>query len=264
MLGQPYYPRGLALETARAVLELRNCMACNTAMGCNAHCKYCYGPDVFHKKDWRDVRYATQLPTKAIWKLLNKGAKPDGMFFSFTTDPFYGRSETMAVKAIELCHEHGIRTASLTKLSEPKLPDNHRHGKTVVSIEREFYKTWEPRTVEPLRRIKESQILSKFGAYVYFSQEPVPPREMYKQNVQRLWEEIKFANFIILGKMNYDVRSSTELYKNYLYGIVLQFRDFCKSNGIRWHVKSETLKFVGLFHDTHFVGHGGYEKGLIL
>lgn len=264
MLGEPYIPRGLALETARAVLEVRCPMACNTAMGCNAHCKYCYGPDVFHKKDWRAVRYATKTPVNAIWKLLNKGSKPDGMFFSFTTDPFYGKSGTMAKEAIELCHVNDIRTASLTKLSEPKLPGNHRHGATVVSIDPMFWKQWEPRTLEPLLRIKQLEVQSRFDGYIWFSDEPIPPPKIFKQNTKSLFEEIKFADFIIAGKWNYNIESSTDIYKNYLYGYILEFRDFCKSYGIRWHVKSETLKFIGLFHDTNFVGHGGFEKGLIL
>lgn len=263
MLGEPYRPRGLALETARVVLEVRNPMGCNTAMGCNAYCKYCYGPDVFNKPDWREVRYATRPPTKALWKLINKGVMPEGMFLSFTTDPFYGESRTMAKDMIQLCHDNRIRTASLTKLSEPTLPALHRHGATVVSIEKKFWKQWEPRTIEPLQRIKELEVQSKFEEFTWFSQEPLPPREIYRQNVQRMWEEMKFADFIILGKWNYDERASTTLYKDYLYGIVLEFRDFCKSNGIRWHVKSETLKFVGLFHDMHFAGHGGFVRGWI-
>lgn len=263
MLGEPYRPRGLALETARAVLECKNPMGCNTAMGCNAECLYCYGPDVFNKEDWRNVKYATRSSTKALWKLINKGAKPEGMFLSFTTDPWYGKSRTISKEMILLCHEHNIRTATLSKLSTPYLTPEHRSGVTVVSIDKRFWRQWEPRTLDPLLRLKELEIQSKLDIYSFISQEPFLPQEVFKQDVDSLWEEMKFADFIILGKMNYDKRSSTAKYKDYMYHIAFKFRDFCRTNGIRWHIKSETLKFVGLFKDGCFKDNGGYKKGLI-
>ena len=53
------------------------------------------------------------------------------------------------------------------------------------------------------------------------------------------------ADFIIFGKWNYNVVASTPAARAEYKDSVDVFRDFCKAQGIRFHVKSETLKFIG-------------------
>jgi len=72
MLGELYKPKGLALETAQAVLEVEKPYACNVAIGCSNDCRYCYGPRFMHckREDWRNVRIPKTRPMYLIEKQL--------------------------------------------------------------------------------------------------------------------------------------------------------------------------------------------------
>jgi hypothetical protein len=69
--------------------------------------------------------------------------------------------------------------------------------------------------------------------------------EFFSYDNGKVLEELAFVDFIVFGKWNYDVRSSTPEAKEEYLDYVYTFRDFCKANNIRYHVKSETLKFIG-------------------
>ena len=79
-LGELYHPKGLALETARAVLEVDNPMAVNVAIKCLNECNYCYGPLAFKQKDWGNVRQPKVPVLELVKRQLDKGLKPEGVF----------------------------------------------------------------------------------------------------------------------------------------------------------------------------------------
>lgn len=244
-LGQLYKPKGLARETAQVVLEVEEPYAVNVAWGCPNGCLYCYGPLVGRqsREEWRNVRLPTVEPVELVKRQLDSGLYPDGVFISFETDPFVEQNRRNTEHLIELLLSRGIRVATSSKVDV----SSHlgvRHGMTVVSLDDGFCRRWEPRAPTPKERIRKLEEKYRLGEYVWVSMEPCPPPAIWKQNLAALLEAIKFVNFIVKGKWNYDSRANTPEAREDYVRIMAEFRDFCKSNGIRYHIKSDTLNFI--------------------
>jgi len=253
MLGELYKPSGLALETAQAVLETEMVYACNVAFGCSNKCSYCYVPRFTRRRrDSCEVRLPQKPPVELVRHQLEHQWRFHwisklGVFLSFLTDPFlpqlYGNTEDL----IKLLWSHGIRVATLSKVATIGMVSNReiRHGMTIVSHENKFRNEFEPNTPSPLTRIADLKGLKEnWDQYVWVSMEPFPPSAIYKQDLKALLEELNFVDLIVFGKWNYDKRAQTEEAKREYAENVQVLTDFCKSNNIRLHVKSDTLKFV--------------------
>lgn len=250
MLGELYQPSGLALEQAKAVLEVQDPYAVNVAKGCSSGCSYCYGPRAFFKKDWSRVERPKTPPAQLVKKQLDRGLKPEGVFISFGTDPFIKKNIMNTYPLLRLLDKRKIRTAVSTKQVmparfTPKKLGSFRHGKTIVSIDKEFRKKHERFSATIDRRIADLQKDKLRGIYVWDSMEPYPVPKIHKQDIIKVLEAIKFVDFIIFGRWNYDSRAKGLEAQEFYASIIPQFVDWCKSNKIRYHVKSETLEFAG-------------------
>jgi len=252
MLGKLYRPKGLALETARQVLECENVYACNVAWGCSNGCLYCYGPFIGKqdREKWLKIRHPKDFPVNLVKKQLESekfDKKPEGVFISFMTDPLLPELYTPTTSLLSLLHfGYCVPVATLSKVALSYW-SFVRHGLTIVSSDYKFWRKWEPNTLRPKERIKLLRWRhDDYREYVWISMEPYPPSAIWRQKLEVLLEELKFVKFIIFGKWNYDKRAGTEEAKKEYIENVFTFRDFCKNNGIRYHVKSDTLKFCGL------------------
>jgi len=258
MLGQLYVPSGLALETARAVLELEDIYACNVALGCPNNCDYCYGPlsCKMSKEDWLKMRFPKEQPIDLVRKQfvkatlkhqsLTDGASK-GFFISFFTDPFLQVNRTATENLLQFLVRQGFtRVATLSKLGV-STHLNVRTGMSIVSLDEAFRKQHEPNTLPFKSRIKLLHSASFAGDYTWASMEPYPPSAIWKQPIEPLLEELKTSevNLIVFGKWNYDKRASTEQARQEYVDNINILTDFCESNHIRLHVKSETLSFIG-------------------
>lgn len=236
MLGELYYPTGKAKETAQQILEVETPMACNVAYGCLNKCSYCYIPYI--KKG--DVRFPKDEPVELINKQLNN-LKPQGVFFSFTTDPYLKGNIPKTERAILKLTEKKIKVATLSKLGFSGFFDDVRNGMTIVSDSDEFSKKFEPNALPVTERIKYLRDIAEQGDYTWVSLEPFPTPNIFKQDLTKLLSEIDFVDFIIFGKWNYDARANDKLfYKE----SVDKFNKYCSEVGIRHFVKSDTLKFI--------------------
>jgi DNA repair photolyase len=246
-LGEIYTPSRLAFETAQAILEVKNPMAVNVAMGCTNNCQYpCYGPIAFkvHKEEWTNVRIPKKPCALLVHNQLKKGIKPEGVFMSFATDPLLKINYENTIQLCELLIHKNIRTAILSKTDILNTPEI-RHGMTVVSKSEDFKKQWEPDALSIIGRIIKLRIASRTeGFYTWVSMEPYPTPEIWNQNIIDILEEIKNVNFIIYGRWNYDKRGSSPAAKEFYKATVGEFIDWCKSNGIRYHVKRDTMEFI--------------------
>lgn len=115
---------------------------------------------------------------------------------------------------------------------------------TIVSVDRDFWRKFEPNTLEPQRRIAALEDCKGDKEYPWVSMEPYPPSAIHKQRIEDLLEELNFVDLIIFGKWNYDKRARTEEARREYAANIAVLTDFCKSNNIRLHIKSDTLKFV--------------------
>jgi DNA repair photolyase len=245
MLGELYKPKGLALETARAVLEVDAPYACNVALGCSNQCTYCYVPKITKTKEMRQPKNSISELVKAQ---LKKGLYPQGVFLSFLTDPFHYKNRENTENLIHFLHEWDwmMPIATLSKLGISENENlNMRNGISIVSLDKEFQRKYEPNTLAPKNRLK-ALLITHLKGYAWASLEPYPVSAIYKQNFMPLLEELKFfdVDLIVFGKWNYDKRASTPQARQEYSQNIDTLRDFCKSNNIRLHIKSDTLKFV--------------------
>jgi len=236
MLGKLYNPTGKALETAQQVLEVKNPMACNVAYGCKNCCEYCYIPYI--KKG--EIRFPKTNPKYLVEKQLKK-IKPEGVFLCFNTDLALECNKKRTIRLIELLIEKNIKVATLSKIGIPRLPcknaQNIRIGMTIVSDNDEFSKKFEPNALPVSKRIEYLRNAHGWGYYTWVSLEPFPTPNIWEQDLVSLLEKIKFVDFIIFGKWNYDKRANDKEFYKKQVGI---FEDYCKQNHIRHFVKSET------------------------
>jgi len=250
MLGELYKPRGLALETAQVVLEVKDPYAVNVAYGCSNQCAYCYVPRFTRRGKYNQtVRLPKKSPVELVrhqlehqWRFHWKSDL--GVFLSFLTDPFLPEVHATDDLVYMLTRDYGITTATLSKLQVPGL-SGVRAGMTIVSLDDEFMEKYEPNTTPPSARLVSLRMRKReFGDYVWVSMEPYPPSAIYKQNLRDLLEELKFVDLIVFGKWNYDPRARTNEARSEYEENIEVLTDFCKSNSIRCHVKSDTLNFA--------------------
>jgi hypothetical protein len=73
--------------------------------------------------------------------------------------------------------------------------------------------------------------------------EPYPTPNLAKQDLRKILKEVSFVDKIIFGKLNYNVKSSQfgnnrDFYQNCAETVI----EFCKNNGIEYHIKYGTQK----------------------
>jgi len=244
-LGELYSPRGLALEQARAVLEISEPYAANVAWGCSNACAYCYGPLVGRqsKSDWAKLRFPKESPVKLIERQLSRGLQPKGVFLCFMTDPFLPANRNASEDVIGLLLKRGVRVATSSKVGV-SMHKGVRHGMTIITLDDEFSAKWEPNALKPMGRIKQLKRRHDMGDFTWVSMEPCPPPAIWEQDVRELLNAIKFVDLIIKGRWQYDVRAATEEARNAYAKMMQEVEDFCRVHKIRCHIKSETRKFL--------------------
>jgi len=246
MLGQLYQPSGKALEHAQAVLETENAYAVNVALGCKMGCSYCYGPGATYqnRENWRNVRYPTKNPLELVRRQLDKGLRPEGIFISFFTEPLHPKARASTEKLANFLLFQDIKVAISSKLGIASVP-GVRHGMTVVSVDPKFSHNFEGVNPPPNSRINTLRTAHELGEYTWASLEPLPCPAIWDQDILEVLQKLHFVNFLILGKWNYDARSSTNEARAYYRDAVHTFRDFCAENNIRHYIKTDTLRFIG-------------------
>jgi DNA repair photolyase len=258
MLGEIYHPAGKALEHAQAVLETENAYAVNVALGCKMGCSYCYGPGATYqnRESWRNVRYPTKSPLELVRRQLDKGLCPNGVFISFLTEPLHPKVRDSTEELASFLLSQDIRVAISSKLGIASDP-GVRHGMTVVSVDPKFSHNFEGVNPPPKSRINTLRTAHNLGEYTWASLEPLPCPAIWKQDILEVLQRLDFVDFLILGKWNYDKRSSTDEARSYYRDAVHTFRDFCAEHGIRHHVKAGTVKFVTARHQHENSSAGG-------
>lgn len=171
----------------------------------------------------------------------------------FSTDPFmykYPEVADLTLKIIERLDKDNIRCVVLTKGIYPKAlantkkyGENNEYGITLVSLDDDFKKRFEPYSAPYKDRIKSLKYLRKKGLKTWISMEPYPTPNLVKQNLLKILKSVSFVDKIIFGKLNYNTKSSqftetNNFYKNCADTVI----DFCKNKGIEYHIKHGTQK----------------------
>ena len=231
----------------------------NHVQGCAHGCNYpCYAMmmakrfgKIKHYKEWIKpaiVSNALELLDKEIPKYKNQ---IKFVHLSFMTDPFmrgYPEVSRLTLKIIEKLNKNGIKSTVLTKGVYPKVLTNKKkyggnniYGITLVSLDSKFKKEFEPFSAPFEMRINALKRLHDAGLKTWISMEPYPTPNLVEQDLSKILRRVSFADRIIFGKLNYNVRAgqfkdNVEFYENCAKTVI----NFCKKNGIEYHIKYGT------------------------
>jgi DNA repair photolyase len=235
----------------------------NHVEGCSHGCKYpCYAMmmkvrcgTIKNYNEWikpKIVGNALELLEKEIPKYKDQ---INFVHLCFSTDPFMYKQKEVAdltLKIIERLNKDNIRCTILTKGVYPKVLANAKkyskenvYGITIVSLDKDFKRRFEPFSASFENRIKSLKYLHDKGLKTWVSMEPYPTPNLIQQNLSKILKKIYFADKIIFGKLNYNVESSKSSYKNtkeFYEDCANEVIAYCEERGIEHHIKYGTTK----------------------
>lgn len=229
----------------------------NHILGCAHGCKYpCYA--FMQKKRFGQIdSYEQWLEPYLVSNTLELLDKEIPRFKSiiksvqlcFTTDPFmYGYDEikAMSLSAIKKLNEEEIKCMILTKGILPielvSYSSKNEYGITLVSLNEEYRKKFEPGAAPYKERLKSLKCLHDKGCKTWVSVEPYPTPNIIEQNLDNILREIKFTDKIIFGRTNYSKEVSLYKSNKEFYNIQAEkVIKFCQKNNIQYHIKDGTI-----------------------
>lgn len=229
----------------------------NHIQGCSHGCKYpCYAMSMakrFGKVKTYDEWCTPKLVGNAL-EILNKEIpklkeKIKSVHLCFTSDPFmygYGEVSELSIKIIKKLNEAGIKCTVLTKGILPKelakLSLDNEYGITLVSLNEEFRREYEPNSATFDERICALRALHELGCKTWVSIEPYPTPNFIEQNINDILESVSFCDKIIFGRIHYNKKASEyKNHKEFFNKTAKVVIDFCEERNIAYHIKNGTI-----------------------
>ena len=229
----------------------------NHVLGCSHGCKYpCYA--FMLKKRFGQIKsYDEWIEPKIVsntLELLDKEIprlkdKIKSVQLCFSTDPFmYGYEEIseMSLAAIKKLNDAEIKCTVLTKGILPselaELSKENEYGITLVSLDEQYRKNFEPGSAFYCDRISALKFLHDKNIKTWVSIEPYPTPNIIRQDLEEILSAVGFVDKIIFGRTNYSKEiSAYSDHKNFYNRCAEQVIKFCEENKIACHIKSGTI-----------------------
>ncbi len=162
---------------------------------------------------------------------------------SLTCDPFMvGHPEVTetSLRLVEVLHQHGIASSILTKGVLPgALADRRRfgarstYGISLVSLDEEFRRRWEPGAAPYADRIAALRTLHDAGARTLVHMEPYPTPNVVQQDIRDVLEAVSFVDHLYWSGWNYNREACDRASAAAFYGEQARIvREFCRKRGI--------------------------------
>ena len=229
----------------------------NHVLGCAHGCKYpCYAymmarrfGKVHSYEEWIEpalVENTLELLQKEMPKYKDK---IHSLHLCFTTDPFmydYGEVNNMSIEIIKMVNEYGTKCTALTKGILPHtladLSKDNEYGITLISLDEEYRKKYEPNSALYLDRIESLKYLHDRGCKTWVSIEPYPTPNIIDQNYDEILQSVSFVDKIIFGRLNYNPEvSEYKGFKEYYNNLSKATIAFCNEHGMAYHIKTGTV-----------------------
>ena len=229
----------------------------NHVLGCSHGCKFpCYAfllkkrfGQVKSYDDWvkpKIVSNTLELLDKEIPRLKSK---IKSVQLCFSTDPFmYGYEEIseMSLSAMKKLNDADIKCTVLTKGILPpeliKLSKENEYGITLVSLDEQYRKNFEPGSAFYSDRISALKFLHDEKFKTWVSIEPYPTPNIIRQELGEILSAVGFVDKIIFGRTNYSKEiSAYPDCKNFYNRCTEQVIKFCEENKISYHIKNGTV-----------------------
>ena len=250
----------------------------NHIIGCMHGCNFpCYAMMMAKKfgwvkdyDDWRKPRIAANALEVLEAEIPKYKNEIDFVHLCFMSDPFMydcnkrnliPEIKEMTLKIIERLNKEGIRVTTLTKgfypdeiLDKKRFLPTNEYGITLVSLNENFKKEYEPYSASYEKRVASLKNLAKAGLKTWVSMEPYPTPQLPKlenteaEKIDEILEKIKFVKKIVFGKLNYSRLNyyngkysqihgnGDDFYKEMAQKVI----NFCEKNKMEYHIKFGT------------------------
>ena len=216
-----FIPKGRAREYSPLAMNIWN--------GCDHGCTYC-----FNNRDGREFSDKPK-PLPSLIERLKAQLSVDRIgkqvFLTFSGDPYcHAEMDKEVTKSVlETLHAWNVPVAILTKGGHRCLRDidlfkkfnNIKVGATIVFIDEDNRKNWEPNATTFKERIEVLEILHNKGIQTWLSLEPVIDPE---QTYEIIRETFKFVDGYRVGKLNYHPEADAVDWKKFTYEVTILLR----------------------------------------
>lgn len=232
----------------------------NHVLGCSHGCQFpCYAMLLSKRfgkiktyEDWIEpviVDNSISLLREEIEKLKDK---INFVHLSFMTDPFmmdHPDVTRLTLRIIRELNDKSIKVTALTKgilpkdlIDDMKYEPSNEYGISLVSLDENFRKQFEPHTSFYNDRISALKFLHENDLRTWVSIEPYPTPNIVEQEIEPLLERISFVNKIVFGRMNYNKKvSEYRDYKRFYNETAEIVNKFCIERNIDLHIKEKTV-----------------------
>lgn len=236
----------------------------NHIVGCMHGCQFpCYAMLMARKfgwvknyEDWRKIKIVSNALELLEKEIIKYKSKINFVHLCFMSDPFMydccnkelvPEIKELTLQIIEKLNKENIRVTTLTKgmypkeiLNRQRFLQGNEYGITLVSLNNNFKKEYEPFSSDYEDRINSLKMLSQAGLNTWVSIEPYPTPTIDEtaSDIDNILNKIKFVNKIIFGKLNYNKLANN---RDYFYQkMAAKVIAFCKENNIKYHIKRGT------------------------
>ena len=228
--------------------------ACNFYNGCSNGCTYCYlkkgvlkptlgGDKPTLKKCFRNEYHAFEIYVKEL--IQNKSElQKNGLFFTFTSDPFLPECAKMTHRALFYALSHNIPVKLLTKMNFSHIFNviEGAHSEVIKNIAIGFTLTGhdelEPNASTNLERIEAMKMLKASGFKTFASIEPIIDFASSKEMIQKTTHYCDLYKIGLESGKKYD-KEETKLF-------MLGCLNSCIPNANKIYFKDSILKESGI------------------
>ncbi|MGQ9706199.1 MAG: radical SAM protein [bacterium] len=227
----------------------------NHVLGCSHGCSFpCYAflmkrrfGQVKSYNDWLKPKIVANAMELLERELKKYKGKVRTVHLCLSTDPFmYEQDEVidLSLRIIKRLNDENIRCSVLTKGVYPEVltdrsifSSDNDFGITLVSLDDNFKKRYEPYSAPYIERIESLRRLHEKGFRTWVMMEPYPTPNIIKQDIVEILKSVSFARRIIFGRWNYnkvseDFRFRDEFYESQANVLI----EFCKYNKIECEI----------------------------
>jgi DNA repair photolyase len=169
---------------------------------------------VHDQLEWCQPRIVTNALELLDRELKSKRALPPCVHLCLSTDPFmmgYPEIQTMSLAIVERLNRSRIPCSLLTKgLLPQELADRERfscentHGISLVSLDEDFRRKWEPGASPYIERIAALRRLHDAGCRTLVHMEPYPTPNILAQDILAILQAVTFVDEVFFSRWNYN------------------------------------------------------------
>lgn len=232
----------------------------NHVEGCSHGCRYpCYAMMMKKRcgvissyEDWTRPKIVENAPELLERELVRYQGRIKSVHLCFSTDPFmfgYDEIGELSLKIIKRLNSNNIPCTVLTKgiypkeiASDKELTMENEFGISLVSLDEDFRRDYEPNAARFEERIKSLRYLHEKGFKTWVSMEPYPTPNIIRQDLLKILEAVSFVDEIIFGRLNYSPKTRAFSHTKTFYDSQAKaVMSFCEKNNISYYIKEGTL-----------------------